>query len=152
MRRAFPIGLIAIASSLLIPVGARADDPLFPTSLDGLACFENLATPEYPAEAVSKNIDGFVWTTIKVSQDGKVDSIETNVISNSPDAKTWLVPPAEKAIRGARVKAECKGQTISIDFRYELPKDTFVEAPGEASYLVKIRAAASLEDKVAEKK
>lgn len=147
MRSAFPIGLILIANSLLTPFAARAEDPLFPTSLDGLACFENLAAPEYPADAASKNIDGFVWATIKVNQDGKVDSIQTNVISNSPEAKSYLVLPAEEAIRGARVKAECKGQTISIDFRYELPQDTFVEAAGESTYLVRIRGNAAVAEK-----
>jgi hypothetical protein len=151
MCRAFPIAVILVATSLMLPAAARADDPLFPTRLDGVACFENLVTPEYPAEALSKKIGGFVWATIKANQDGKVDSIETNVIANA-EAKNYLVAPVEKAIRAAQVKADCKGQTISIDFRYELPGDTFAEVPGESGYLVRIRSTAPDADKSASDK
>jgi len=147
MRRAFATIASLLLALTLIPAAARADDPLFLNTLEGLGCFENLATPEYPADAVSKNIDGFVWATIKVSQEGKMASIETNVISNSNDAKSYLVPPVEKAIRAASVKAECNGKTISIDFRYELPQDTFASTPGESSYLVRIRSTTTVAEK-----
>jgi hypothetical protein len=128
-----------LAAALLLPANAPAEGPLFPSTLEGVGCFENLIAPDYPAEAVEKKMDGFVWATVQLGAEGKIASIETNVISETNGAAAVLAPPVEKALRAANAKPACSGKTISIDFRYELPGDAFASTPGEASYVVHVR-------------
>jgi hypothetical protein len=40
------------------------------TSTEGLSCFANLGTPEYPTAALQAHVDGSVWTTTHVSPQG----------------------------------------------------------------------------------
>jgi len=91
-----------------------------PASTDGLACFENLAVPEYPRSALLANVDGSVWTTTQVTPQGTVDKVETQVVSAWGDGPKMLTPPVEKAIRAAKIKSECAGKSVQAVFRYQL--------------------------------
>ena len=129
-----------VLALLMLPAAALAADPVFPSTLEGVGCFENLKVPEYPAAALEKKIDGFVWATIQVGPKGEILSVKTDVIAVSSDAQALLAPPVEQALRAAKVQPTCFGTTVSIDFRYELPVEAAVTTPGEASYVVTIRA------------
>ena len=123
----------------LLPGGGAAQEPVFPNTLEGVGCFENLNAPDYPVEAVEQKTDGFVWATIRMSAEGKIVSIDTDVISPANGAAAVLVPPVEKALRAAKVKPACYGKTTAIDFRYELTGDSFASPPDASSYLVTVR-------------
>lgn len=129
---------IVITAALMLPA-ALAADPVFPSTLEGVGCFENLKVPDYPAAALEKKIDGFVWATIQVGPKGEIASIKTDVIAVSNEAQGLLAPPVEQALRAAKVKPTCFGATVSIDFRYELPAEAAVPTPGESSYVVTVR-------------
>jgi hypothetical protein len=53
--------LLATAFVWIIPTYANAQ-----SSTEGLSCFANLATPEFPTSALQAHIDGSVWTTTHV--------------------------------------------------------------------------------------
>jgi hypothetical protein len=116
---------IAVAA-LLASVHARAQQTSQPASettsatSDGLACFENLGTPEYPKNALQEHVDGSVWTWTQVSPQGAIDKIETQVVSAWGQGERLLTPPVEKAIRAARIKFDCAGKKVSVVFRYQL--------------------------------
>jgi hypothetical protein len=121
MRRVL---FIAVAA-LLASVHARAQQTTPPASettsgADGLACFENLGTPEYPKRALQETVDGSVWTWTQVSPQGTIDKIETQVVSAWGQGEKLLTPPVEKAIRAAKIKSECAGKKVSVVFRYQL--------------------------------
>ena len=116
MRRVF---FFVIASVLTLINGNAADESI----QSGLACFENLSTPEYPRSALQAHVDGSVWTTTQVSAQGAVDKIDTQVVSAYGDGPKLLTPPVEKAIRSAKVRPECAGKTVSVVFRYQLHGD-----------------------------
>src|SRR5579872_3969613 len=97
--------LSAIVFVVLIPACALAQ-----SSTEGLACFANLATPEYPSAALEAHVDGSVWTTTHVSPQGAVEKIETQVVSAWGEGPKLLTPPVEKAIRAAKPKPECAGK------------------------------------------
>jgi hypothetical protein len=90
------------------------------TGPDGLACFENLGTPEFPKEALQAHVDGSVWTWTQVNPQGAIDKIETQVVSAWSQGEKLLTPPVEKAIRAAKIKSECAGKKVSVVFRYQL--------------------------------
>ena len=73
--------------------------------------------------ALKDHVDGSVWTTIQVSPQGSIDKIGTEVVSAWNSARKLLVPPVEKAIRAAKVKPECTGQSVSVVFRYSIAGD-----------------------------
>ena len=116
--------LIAIAA-LLTSVHARAQESSQPASQtasgpEGLACFENLAPPEFPKSALQEHVDGSVWTWTQVSPQGTIDKIETQVVSAWGQGEKLLTPPVEKAIRAAQIKSKCEGKKVSVVFRYQL--------------------------------
>ena len=73
MRRFLFIAISAVAAA----VGARAQQTQAasqtPSATDGLACFENLTTPDYPKDALQGHMDGSVWTWTNVNAQGAVD-------------------------------------------------------------------------------
>jgi hypothetical protein len=115
---------IAIAA-LLTPVYARAQESSQPASQpasgpEGLACFENLVSPEFSKSALQDQVDGSVWTWTQVNPQGNIDKIETQVVSAWGQGEKLLTPPVEKAIRAAKIKSECAGKKVSVVFRYQL--------------------------------
>lgn len=115
--------LLVVSSALLLPLAGVAQSETTSTSIEGLSCFETLATPEYPKAALQSNVDGSVWTWTQVSPQGTVNKIETQVVSAWGVGPKLLVPPVEKAIRSAKIKSSCAGKTIAMVFRYELRGD-----------------------------
>ena len=112
MRILLPFAIAAF----LTPMVGHAEQ----TSPEGLACFENLATPEFPKTALQAHVDGSVWTYTQATPQGAIDKVETQVVSAWGDGPKLLTPPVEKAIRAAKVKPECAGKTVSVVFRYQL--------------------------------
>ena len=86
----------------------------------GLECFDNLATPEYPRAALQAKIDGSVWETIEAGPQGELGKVDTQVVSAYSDGAKLLTPPAEAAIRAAKIKADCGGKKVLVVFRYQL--------------------------------
>ena len=117
MRRILSIAIAALLTS----VHARAQESSQPASgPEGLACFDNLAAPEFPKNALQQHVDGSVWTWTQVSPQGVIDKIETQVVSAWGQGEKLLTPPVEKAIRAAKIKSECAGKKVSLVFRYQL--------------------------------
>ena len=110
--------ILLVASVTLL--SARFANAQTTSSTEGLACFENLAAPEYPKSALQAHVDGSVWTTTHVSPQGTVDKIETQVVSAWGEGPKLLTAPVEKAIRAAKIKSECAGKPVSVVFRYQL--------------------------------
>ncbi len=105
------------AAIILITGSAWAAEP---KSQEGLACFENLQPPEYPAAALQEHVDGSVWTYVQASSQGVPEKIDTQVVSAWSEGPKLLVPPVEKVVRAAKIKPDCAGKKISVVFRYEL--------------------------------
>lgn len=110
--------ILLVASVTLL--SARLANAQSTSSTEGLACFENLAAPEYPKNALQAHVDGSVWTTTDVSPQGTVEKIETQVVSAWGEGPKLLTAPVEKTIRAAKIKSECAGKTVSVVFRYQL--------------------------------
>jgi len=147
------IFLVAIAA-LLTSVNARAQAASQTTSQpatgpDGLACFENLATPEFPKEALQARVDGSVWIWTQLNPQGAIDKIETQVVSAWGQGEKLLTPPLEKAIRAAKIKSECAGKRVSVVFRYQLHGEATlnpkVTSKTEASNVVDIESQPATE-------
>ena len=126
-------GVLFIAvAALLASVHARAQQTSQPaiqtTSVtDGLACFENLAMPEYRRNALQAHVDGSVWTWTQVNAQGIVDKIGTHVVVTWGDGPKLLMPAVEKAIHTAKIKPERAGKTISLVFRYQPHRDATID-------------------------
>lgn len=110
--------LFIAAAALLTSFNVRAQQPSNTT--DGLACFENLAAPEFPQTALREHVDGSVWTWTHVNAQGVPEKIDTQVVSAWGNGPKLLTPPVEKAIHAAKVKSACANKTVSVVFRYEL--------------------------------
>lgn len=125
------LALVAFAA-LMSPIFGKAQQPINgkvqqpangkaqQKSAEGLACFENLAAPEFPAAALKAHVDGTVWTTTQVSPQGTIDKIQTQVVSAWGNGDKLLTPPVEKAIRAAKIKSDCDGKSVAAVFRYQL--------------------------------
>jgi len=109
--------LFVAGAALLTSFNVRAQQP---SNTDGLACFENLAAPEFPQAALREHVDGSVWTWTHVNAQGVPEKIDTQVVSAWGDGPKLLTPPVEKAIHAAKVKSACANKTVSVVFRYEL--------------------------------
>src|SRR5712671_3233779 len=107
--------LFTTVFALLLPTYADAQ-----SSSEGLSCFANLGTPEYPTAALQAHVDGSVWTTTHVSPQGTIDKIDTQVVSAWGEGSKLLTPPVEKALRAAKIRSECAGKAVSVVFRYQL--------------------------------
>jgi len=152
MRR---ILLIAVAA-LLTTVGAKAQQsPQAASGTEGLACFENLAAPEYPKKALQAHVDGSVWTWTGVNAQGAIDKIETQVVSAWSQGEKLLPPAVEKANRAANIKPECWGKKVLLVFRYQLHGDATtdpkVTSRNEAPNIVYIESQPALPAEAAAK-
>jgi hypothetical protein len=107
--------LVAIALGLA-SANARAQT----SAPEGLACFENPPTPEYPRSALQTHVDGSVWTWTQVNSQGVPDKVETEVVSAWSDAPKLLTPAVENAIHAAKFKSDCAGKRVWVVFRYQL--------------------------------
>jgi hypothetical protein len=109
--------LFVAAAALVTSLNGTAQQS---SHADGLACFENLAAPEFPQAALHQHVDGSVWTWTHVNAQGIPEKIDTQVVSAWGDGPKLLIPPVEKAIHAAKVNPACAGKTVSVVFRYEL--------------------------------
>jgi hypothetical protein len=114
--------IVLISIALILSVPAQAQQKPTP-AVSGLACFENLAAPEFPPAALQAHVDGSVWATVKVSQQSTIEKIDTEVVSAWSDGPKLLVPPVEKVIRAAKVNPACAGKDVPIVFRYLISGD-----------------------------
>lgn len=114
MRTAFFIAI----SALFVSTSVRAAQPPDP-SAEGLSCFVNLGTPDYPKAALDSHVDGAIWTWIHVNKQGVPEKIDADVVSAWSSGKELLTPAVEKAIRAAKFKPECDGKTVWAVFQYQ---------------------------------
>lgn len=133
--------VIVIAGATLLASLAAGATP--PAANDGIACFADLPTPEYPAAAIQARVDGSVWTWTQVNAQGVPGKIDTQVVSAWSDGSKLLVPAVEKAIHAAKFKPECNGKTVRVVVRYQyggpLPPDAKArEVDGD--YLMTIKS------------
>ena len=77
-------------------------------------------TPEYPTAALRADVDGSVYTWVKLSAQGTVDKVDTEIASASAQASKLLVPAVEKALRSSKFKSDCAGKTVAVVFRYHI--------------------------------
>jgi hypothetical protein len=122
MRKTLFIAFAAFLSSTM----GRAEDntaDVQKAGTDGIACFVNLMTPEYPKAALAAHVDGSIWTWTEVGADGRPGKIETRVVSAWSQAEQMLKAPVEKAIHASMVKPECMDRKVWVVFRYELHGD-----------------------------
>src|SRR5690242_15790863 len=113
--------LFLAVAALVVSVSARATDQA--SAMDGLACFENLAAPEFPPAALHAHVDGSVWTWTQVNAQGVPEKTDTQVVSAWSDGARLLTPPVEKAIHAAKIKPSCAGKKVWVVFRYALHGD-----------------------------
>jgi Gram-negative bacterial TonB protein C-terminal len=110
----------------------------------GLECFDTLATPEFPRAALQQKVDGTVWVNFEVTPQGAVDKMETQVTSAYADGPKLLTPPAEAAVKAAKIKSDCNGKKVLVVFRYELHGEPVanpqVTSRREPSYIVWIES------------
>jgi hypothetical protein len=110
----------------------------------GLECFDTLATPEFPRAALQQKVDGTVWVNFEVTPQGAVDKMETQVTSAYKDGPALLTPPAEAAVKAAKIKSDCNGKKVLVVFRYELHGEPVanpqVTSRREPSYIVWIES------------
>lgn len=118
MRAILWITITSLFASIAASAQSRPDSQ--PVENPGLACFENLAPPDYPKTALQSLIDGSVWATIRVNRQGAPEKIETQVVSAWSEAVKLLTSPVEKVIRAAKIKPECAGKTVTVSFRYQI--------------------------------
>jgi outer membrane biosynthesis protein TonB len=122
--------------------GPPAPPPAPPPA--GLECFDNLPTPEFPRAALQQKVDGTVWVNLEVGAGGAVDKLESQVTSAWADGAKLLTPPAEAAVRAAKIKADCAGKKVLVVFRYELHGEPTanpqVTSKKEPSYLMWIES------------
>jgi len=123
MRRILLAGFAVLLASASVQAQRQNQNRQQESAAEGLACFENLAAPEYSRAALQAHVDGSVWTTTHVSPQGTIDKIDTQVVSAWDSASKLLLPAAEKAVRAAKIKADCAGKTVRVVFRYELHGD-----------------------------
>jgi hypothetical protein len=119
LRNVFFLALAGLVAS----ASASAAGQEAPAKTDGLACFENLAAPEFPAAALHAHVDGSVWTWTQVNAQGVPGKTDTQVVSAWSEGAKLLTPPVEKAIHAAKIKPECAGKKVWVVFRYALHGD-----------------------------
>lgn len=112
-------GALFFATAVLLTSVNATAQPKQTSPSDGLSCFVNLSTPEYPKAALDQHIDGSVWTWTQVNAQGAVEKIDTQVVSPWTEASKMLVDPVEKAIRAAHIEPQCAGKTVWVVFRYD---------------------------------
>ncbi|HET9376270.1 MAG TPA: hypothetical protein VFO40_14955 [Chthoniobacterales bacterium] len=120
--------LFIAVSALVALVGARAQQTQVasqtPPGTDGLACFENLVTPEYPKGALQGHMDGTVWTWTNVNAQGGIDKVETQVVS------AWSHQLHGEAMANPKVTSRNEGSNIMY---IESQPATTIEAAAKAS-------------------
>ena len=123
MRRVLFVAIAFLLISAPMKAQRSSQQAAQQSSPAGLSCFENLSAPEYTRAALQAHMEGSVWTTTHVSPQGTIDKIDTQVVSAWDSAPKFLVAPAEKAVRAAKIKPECAGKDVLVVFRYELHGD-----------------------------
>ena len=86
----------------------------------GFECIAHADTPDFPQAALQAHVDGTVYVWAKLTPQGTLDKIDTQVASAWADGSKLLAPPVEKVIRAATFKPECAGKTVAVVYRYEL--------------------------------
>lgn len=129
-----------------------------PPPKPGFECFESVATPEFPRAALMQHIDGTVWVTLDVTQQGMANNIKTEVSTAWANGEKLLTPPVEKVVREAKFKPMCYGKSVAVVYRYQLegnavanpkvttetdPRILFINSPPELAQAAKKSGAAA---------
>jgi len=131
-------------------VPAPPEDP-------GFECFERAETPEFPAAALQRRLDGTVWLRISLTAQGAIDKLDSRVVSAWGAAPPLLGPPVEKAVGASKFKTSCGGKTVAVAYTFEIsgaatanPKPTrkdsahvmYIESQPQSAAVVKPSAPA----------
>ena len=95
--------------------GGDAAQPA-PPEEPGFECFEQAETPEFPAAALQRRIDGTAWLRIALTPQGAIDKLDLKVVSAWGTAPALLGPPVEKVVRASKFKAGCGGKTVAVAY------------------------------------
>jgi len=95
--------------------GGDAAQPAPPED-PGFECFERAETPEFPAAALQRRIDGTAWLRISLTPQGTIDKLDLKVISAWGTAPALLGPPVEKVVRASKFKTGCGGKTVAVAY------------------------------------
>lgn len=123
-----------------------------PPPKPGFECFESIATPEFPRAALMQHVDGTVWVTLDVTQQGMPTNIKTEVSTAWANGEKLLTPPVEKVVRESKFKPMCYGKSVAVVYRYQLegnpvanpqvttekdPRILFINSPPELAQTTK---------------
>src|SRR5262245_29627203 len=86
--------------------GGDAAQPAPPED-PGFECFEKVDTPDFPATALQRRIDGTAWVRVDLTPQGTISNLDLKVISAWGTAPALLGPPVDKVVRAAKFKATC---------------------------------------------
>lgn len=100
------------------PGGGRGGDAAQPAPPEdpGFECFERVDTPEFPAAALQRRIDGTAWLRIALTPQGAIDKLDLKVVSGWGTAPSLLGPPVEKVVRASKFKTSCGGKTVAVAY------------------------------------
>ena len=98
--------------------GGRGGDAVQPAPPEdpGFECFEAAQTPDFPATALQRRIDGTAWVRIALTAQGAIDKLDLKVISAWGTAPALLGPPVEKVVRASKFKTSCGGKTVAVAY------------------------------------
>jgi len=102
--------------------GGDAAQPAPPED-PGFECFEKAETPDFPAAALQRRIDGTAWLRIALTPQGAIDKLDLKVVSAWGTAPALLGPPVEKVVRASKFKAACGGKTVAVAYVFEISGD-----------------------------
>jgi outer membrane biosynthesis protein TonB len=88
----------------------------------GAACIERLQIPDYPPLAIQAAISGTLTTSVVLSPQATVQSINTDAKMARGAGAPILVVPVENAVRQATFRPNCGGQTVVMIFHFEFGK------------------------------
>ncbi len=112
----------AVAIALAASIGsayAQAGKTEQPQSDSGAACIERLQIPDYPRLAIMADFFGTLTTSVLLSPQATVQSINTDAKMARGAGAPILIAPVETAVRRATFRPNCGGQTVVMIFHFE---------------------------------
>ncbi len=86
-----------------------------------MTCVERLELPSFPAIADSARVEAGVTAAVRLTQDGKVDTVSMGVGSGMEYAAKLFYPAVEKAMKASTFLPSCGGKTVHLAFEFPFP-------------------------------
>jgi hypothetical protein len=117
-------GILLIAGLLLVIAPDRASGQPGPAeSPSNIECVEHLEIPEYPPLPRTARIQTIQTVKVILSDQGTLQSIESNLQGKYPTVEKDFNEGAEKALKNSRFSKNCGGKTITLIFHCEIRED-----------------------------